>query len=419
MRNNLSYAKIYKLLIQKEKDNQEINLNEFSDKSGLKKSSLKVYIRNKLKGVFLIPKESEIYAVSSEIRNYSEESFLIYMSQKDIKENQKITLSERLMKLSIESFLAAIEIHNKPLIEYRYQTVTILIINAWELILKSYISKYHPEIRIIRDDGSSKEFKECVSCVVSQVGKDLFTLEENLLRLYEYRCKFIHFDGISIDALLFSLIQKSVILYSHFLEKYFNYDLSSSAPFFTLPVSFKKPVSPIDYLTNKSMTEDSPQIVKDFIFGFEESIKRLAEKQIDDLFFIPYSIAYKSEKRIKNADIVAAINNDKNVIISIKTETSFTTNPEAKGIRLEEEILYNDLFPMTYQDVCEYCYANFSDFKLNRDFHQQMKELKKDANIHRVRLLDPRNPKSSKKDYYSEEIKKKLNSIYTLKDGES
>ena len=37
-----------------------------------------------------------------------------------------------LVKNSVAAYFAAIEIHNKPNIAYRYETMTLLIINAWE-----------------------------------------------------------------------------------------------------------------------------------------------------------------------------------------------------------------------------------------------------------------------------------------------
>jgi len=39
------------------------------------------------------------------------------------------------------AILAAIEIYNKPQIEYRDECFTILLINAWELLLKAMLSK--------------------------------------------------------------------------------------------------------------------------------------------------------------------------------------------------------------------------------------------------------------------------------------
>ena len=44
-------------------------------------------------------------------------------------------VQNNLLKNSIAAYFAAIEIHNKPNFSYRYETTTLLMMNAWELIL--------------------------------------------------------------------------------------------------------------------------------------------------------------------------------------------------------------------------------------------------------------------------------------------
>ena len=46
--------------------------------------------------------------------------------------------------------LAAIEIYNKPQTTYREQVVTVLAVNAWELILKAVPSAKHRELPRLR-----------------------------------------------------------------------------------------------------------------------------------------------------------------------------------------------------------------------------------------------------------------------------
>jgi hypothetical protein len=65
---------------------------------------------------------------------------------------RKPNIAETLLKNSISAMFSAIEIHNKPNISYRYPTVTILILNSWELLLKSYIYKVLKEKNIIKKD---------------------------------------------------------------------------------------------------------------------------------------------------------------------------------------------------------------------------------------------------------------------------
>ena len=58
------------------------------------------------------------------------------------------TVSARLLENSIAAALSAIEIYNKPDFRYREQVFSILIINAWELLLKA---------KLVADSGEKLE----------------------------------------------------------------------------------------------------------------------------------------------------------------------------------------------------------------------------------------------------------------------
>ena len=58
-----------------------------------------------------------------------------------------------LLKNSISAYFSAVELHNKPNIPYRYETVTLLMMNAWELVLKAYVKKYIKNRSIFENDG--------------------------------------------------------------------------------------------------------------------------------------------------------------------------------------------------------------------------------------------------------------------------
>ena len=51
-----------------------------------------------------------------------------------------------LLSNSRAAMLAAIEIYNKPLFTYRDECFAILLINAWELLLKAILSKNKQKI---------------------------------------------------------------------------------------------------------------------------------------------------------------------------------------------------------------------------------------------------------------------------------
>jgi hypothetical protein len=160
-------------------------------------------------------------------------------------------ISEALIENSKSAVIGCVELHNKPVFRFRYEVCTILAINGWELLLKAYIAENHPEIKLIRKDGTSKPFEECVAFVSSQLGKEFRAEEENINKLYEFRCHVIHFYKDHIGTILYSLLHKSIVFYNMFLQKHFNIDLAEETNLMILPIGFKPFATPVDFLTKK------------------------------------------------------------------------------------------------------------------------------------------------------------------------
>jgi hypothetical protein len=110
---------------------------------------------------------------------------------------------------------------------------------------------------------------------------------------------------------------------------------------------------------------------------------------------------------VKPVTIVAQ--SSKNNGIGIK----LTDDPNAPAIRLEEEEILKKKYPLDYKALTEKLKKRFEDFKINKKFHKLRKELMKDPKLSRTRYLDPSNPRSSKKDFYSPNIIRKFDKHYS------
>jgi len=67
--------------------------------------------------------------------------------------------------------IAIPEIHNKPDIPYRYQIVSILLVNSWELLLKAFLIKYHSKINeeTIYDEIFTETYTDVVTYCKSHI----------------------------------------------------------------------------------------------------------------------------------------------------------------------------------------------------------------------------------------------------------
>jgi hypothetical protein len=318
------------------------------------------------------------------------------------------------------AMFAAIEIHNKPVFEYRYEVCTILVINAWELALKAYIAKRMKTVKLILKDGTTKPFPDCLACVSSKLGKNFEPTKLNLEILYQYRNKISHFYQDDVGIVVLGLLKASVIFFSEFMETQFRQKLYDVANLILLPIGFKKPVSPIDYLSNTSASKNCSVEVKAFLESIKNTSSTLQKQGFDDSIIVNYSIGLFNETRIKNADLTASINNSAPngnaiAVYNLISAANLTNDPSAKRLRLSEDSIFNDIFTESYYDVVAIAKERFKDFVMNKQFHETMRELKKNSNIARTRLLNPRNPEGGRQIFYSRKIFDELAKHYTLR----
>lgn len=252
---------------------------------------------------------------------------------------RKSPIAKNLMKNSISGMFSAIEIHNKPNIEYRYEMVVLLILNSWELLLKAYLYKFHKQVKLFYKDGTTKQFENCLAIVLDKVGKDFAPEAENLHVLYGYRNQFAHFYIDELDPIIFSLISKNVIFYSKFLKKYFKIDLAEVSNLILLPIGFKRPISPIDYISTTSVSEKSSIEVKEFLQTIIDATSRLNDAKIDETVFVDFKMNLTNVTRIKNADLIAGIDNSKvnKILITTKKDNNVRVSNAGETVQLSRD----------------------------------------------------------------------------------
>jgi hypothetical protein len=327
-----------------------------------------------------------------------------------------------LIQNSKSSQLACIEIHNKPIFPFRYEVCVILNIGSWELLFKAFILKYHPQVKVINADGTTKPFDECLSYVSSQLGKDFIVTKENIQKLYEYRCNVIHFYADNIDVLLYSLLSKNVLSYKDFLLKNFGIDIANETNLILLPIGFEKPLSPIDFLSNDTQIQNSSKAVQKFVKSIIKSTRIIEEEGLEDSILYSFNMSLINESRIKNADVVTAITKDKKkaaIAIENVIEKSLLTDDETeegvKKVKIDEESLFKSYYTETFHQVVENSRKLFSDFIQNSQFHKIIRPLKNDPKFHKKRYLDIQKESGSCQGFYSKKVYEELKKHYTKK----
>ena len=315
-----------------------------------------------------------------------------------------------LLDKSIASMLSAIELYNKPNFQYREETFAILVVNAWELLLKAIILRQNRYKLLslyvlkpcINKDGTKSTTRKYVDKNRSGNPKTISIMEtlsildnkkylptnlrDNIEALIELRDNSIHFanmDDISrqIQELGFACIKNYITLIK---EKKIEIDMSNYN-FYLMPLAY----------VSSNMVSESV----------------LTEETKNYLTLVKSKIA--KEESDQNYDIAITID------IDFKKGSSFdglgfTYDKDGIKVALTEENI-RKRYPWDNAELIRRCKMRYSDFKQNKNWNAQRNEIKNDAKLYRVRLLDPGNPKSAKKGFYSTNVFSYLDSYYTKK----
>lgn len=333
---------------------------------------------------------------------------------------KKKMIQYNLLKNSIAAYFAMIEIHNKPNMSYRYETVTLLIVNAWELALKSFMRKYIKNRSIYTEDGHTISLDKALSYVNEKINseypKKFIAVKENIELIEEYRNNITHFYNEELEPYIFMLVAKSALNYVEFIKEYFNKDIMNDEGLFILPLGFKLPFKPEEFLSTKAASRLESEESKKYMRSIVKKIEDLKEDGVEDSIVLGFSLYMESIKKCSNSDLIAAITdiNDADIKLNQKKKVEIVNDKNAIKVGISDEELVKE-YPLTYKEIWKICKEKIDGFKKNAEFDSIMKELKKDAKFAYERKANPNSEKTSKTYLYSESIVNEIEKKYESK----
>ena len=256
---------------------------------------------------------------------------------------------------SIAAMIAAIEVYNKPKMEYRSECFVILIINSWELLFKAILTKNQRDI-FNRKNGDESSFSISIFDAMKQ-SKSFFPssvsyepLAKNIEVLNEFRNNAVHFyNEEGFDILFHSLAQTTLSNYRELVKEVFQQDIADELDLILLPLSFASPPDPIQFL--KSERSQRSQAVTEYIKLISETTKELEAKGEDTGRFLTiFTVNLQSQKKIQFADIVAAVTSEE----SVNSESSMVIPPRVDP---------NKSYPLRRKDVLKQIGCTLHDVK--------------------------------------------------------
>ncbi|GAA4687714.1 DUF3644 domain-containing protein [Kocuria gwangalliensis] len=239
--------------------------------------------------------------------------------------------SRRLVANSLSAMLSAIEVYNKPRMEYRDEVTVVLVVNAWELALKAalrqagkrifYTKKRNQPYRTLAAEDA---LKQVVNHKLFPPGVDGTSLAANVTALIEYRNRAVHLYAADLGEMVYPFLQTSVLNYRDFILDRFNKDLADSITWQLLPLGAKAPTEPIQFMKAEPASSAVAE-VQDFIEDLRNLLDETQAAGADmQRVAAVYDVHLHSTKAVTGADLVVSVAQEGERVMVKKTDPNQT-----------------------------------------------------------------------------------------------
>lgn len=224
--------------------------------------------------------------------------------------------SRRLLGDARSAMVGAIEIYNKPRFDYRDEVFVLLVINAWELLLKALISKSGQSIYYKKRRNQPYRTLSCADAITKAAStsgwpKDIpaKALERNLDMLTVYRDNAVHFYNTpGFGTVIYSLAQTSIVNFRDVMRAVFKVDLGDEMNWALLPLGVNPPIDPITYLKARPAASPGRTAIDQFLKGLQEATQELETDGIDTgRLLTVFDVSLQSIKKIERSDIIVGV----------------------------------------------------------------------------------------------------------------
>lgn len=261
------------------------------------------------------------------------------------------------------ALLGAIEVYNKPAISYREEAAVILLVNAWELILKAILARAKVSIFYKKRFGQpyrslalSDAFAKCEENRLFPAGFPIKAVRENLNLLTSYRDNAIHFyNERGFRVVVYSLFQTSVGNFNALLNECVGGSLEPHLPGNLLPLGLDAPVDPLAFIRSvESGSETVNPSVSAFMRQIGQAVRLLEGEGLDTGGLLTvFKVHLVSEKKIASADLVVSVAEDQDASVVVRTQDSNVTHPyrQTEILRLVPTVAGTQLTGYVFQAI--------------------------------------------------------------------
>ena len=280
--------------------------------------------------------------------------------------------------------LAAVEIYNKTAFEYREEAFCVLIINAWEVLLKARIvsqNRNRLQIIYIREKGNQyKRSKYTNSPLTITLDRALnqinppANVRNNIETLYGLRNEITHLGPLhpELKQKILEFGTASVENFISLLKQWFGEPMDG---LYLLPVGFVGGMVAVP--TNPSQRQR--QLLHEL-----QRIAAASESD-DDGYAVALSVKIEIARTTGGGGTIGV-----------------TSDANAPSVNITDDEFLS-MYPLNFKDVVATCKERYRNFKQNSEFYDLLKQAKSDPSCAMERRLHPESTKSPSQFFYNED----------------
>ena len=322
-----------------------------------------------------------------------------------------------LVEKSLDACLSAIEIYNKPNFRYRGEVFSILMLNAWELLLKARVlQENHGNLRSIevweptrKKDGSKgkrKQRKTNRSGNTMTIGAERAVelvrnytdngidqrCVKNIYLLQQIRDNAVHLHNVSagLGKRIQEIGSASLKNFVFAIGRWFGVDVGRYN-FYLMPLTFHSPTEIVESLDRSHHSESVRKLLNHIAEAEREN-----PSDENANFHVTIEIQLKFIRTSNHeATPVKIAHNDSNAV----------------AVTISEEDMRRQ-FPWSYRELTQRLKSRYIDFLQNKKYHAIRKALENEGKFCRIRYLDPSKTRGVSKKFYNSGILTKFDRQY-------
>jgi hypothetical protein len=290
-------------------------------------------------------------------------------------------------------------------------------LNAWELALKAYIRKYMKTRSLFDENNRTIPFGKALSYVNEHINakepKSFIAVNKNLSQIERYRNNVAHYYNEQLTPYILMLVARCAVNFVDFVKIRFGKDIMTNEELYIMPIGFKLPFQPSEFLSRNAAAYTSSRESKEFIESILAITADLKSQGIEESIVLGFDVYLESIKKVKNSDLLVAITTSEEADTKFAkiTHLQLSDDPTAQIFNMSDE-QFREIWKYSYYEVVNWSKQNIMGFKQGNSFNSIMKSLKSDIKCVYKRRLDNRNPKSASQEFYTDYALKRLKGEY-------